>query len=259
VLNFSINGPESSVPIRVYRSAGDGPLPVLVYYHGGGFVRGSVDTHDPLCHRIADRSGWMVVSVEYRRPPEYTFPAATEDAYVAAAWMVNNGESIRGDPRRVAVGGDSAGGNLAAAVSLIARERGGPPLDSQLLLYPTMSLVLDKDFHSYTEDAGGFGGTDLEWLQEQYLRTEMDSYNPFVSPVRADDLSGLPPAFLLTCGFDRLRDEGQVFGEQLREHGVPVEEKFYEDMFHPFLNFPELDRTDEAIDDVAAFLNTRTR
>jgi len=250
VRDTAIPGPDAAVPIRIYRPIADRPLPVLVYYHGGGWVRGSVETHDPLCRRLAASAECLVVSVDYRLAPEHPFPEPLEDAYAAMEWATEYAESIGGDPDAVAVGGDSAGGNLAAAVSLLARDRDGPALAHQLLLYPTLNRHEEMD--AYDENEGYFGSrVGREWSWNAYLGSDVHARNAYAVPFEAGDLGDLPPATVLTCEFDMLRDEGQAYASRLDDAGVPVTELVYDDVFHAFLNFPELDRADEAFDEVA--------
>lgn len=254
VRDTAVPGPDEAIPVRIYRPEGEGPLPVLVYYHGGAWVRGSIETHDPLCRRIAARAGCLVASVEYRLAPEHPFPAPLTDAYAAAEWVAEYGASIGGNPDRIAVGGDSAGGNLAAGVSLLARDRNGPDLRHQLLLYPTLNYW--EEMASYDENEGYFGTrVGREWTWETYLGSDVHARNPYAVPFEASELGDVPPATVLTCEFDMLRDEGQEYAQRLADAGVPVTELTYDDVFHAFLNFPELDRTDEAIDDVADALD----
>jgi acetyl esterase len=255
VRDVTIPGENAELTLRVYAPSADKPLPVLVYYHGGGWVRGSLDSHDPLCRRIADRTDCLVVSVDYRLVPEHQFPAPLKDAYTAATWVANNAASLGGDPDNVAVGGDSAGGNLAAAVALLARKRNDPSLCQQLLLYPMVNRA--EEMPSYEENEGYFGTRNSrEWQWNQYLGTDIHATNPLAVPLLARDHSNLPPATVLTCEFDMLRDEGQAYADRLAAAGVNVTELHYDDMFHAFLNFPDLDRTDEACNEIATALQS---
>lgn len=256
VRDVRILGSETEIPVRIYHPDGDDPLPVLVYYHGGGWVRGDYETHDPLCTHFANTAECVIISINYRRPPEHRFPAALEDSYDAAKWAVENADTIGGDPDKVVVGGDSAGGNLAAAVALLARERDGPPIQYQLLFYPTTNDTEQRKFDSY-EEHDGYGDT-MEGHQgsiADYIRSDVDRFNPFVFPLRADDLSDLPPALVLTCEFDILRDEGNEYAHRLEADGVDVDHLFYDDMFHPFLCFPQLEGTHKAYEDIAACMH----
>lgn len=255
VRDITIPGQDEPLGLRLYYPNGQSSPPALVYYHGGGWVRGSIESHDPLCRRLASRTGCVVVSVDYRLVPEHPFPKPLDDAYRAATWVASNAERIGVDPDNVAVGGDSAGGNLAAAVCLLARERDGPALAQQLLLYPMVHRA--GGMASYEENEGYFGTrASRNWQWEQYLGSDVHARNPYAVPLLARSLSTLPPATVLTCEFDMLRDEGQAYAERLAEAGVDVAELFYDDVFHAFLNFPELARADDAYDDIAAALRS---
>lgn len=234
VENRSIPGPDGQIPLRIYAPEGSGPLPALVFFHGGGFVLCDLDTHDGTCRSLANGAGCVVVAVDYRLAPEHPFPAGLEDCYAAARWVAEHAGEIGADPARIAVAGDSAGGNLSAAVTLLARERGGPALRFQLLIYPVTNCDFDTD--SYRENAEGyFLTTDMmKWFWRQYLRDPADAAQPHASPLRAPDLSGLPPAHVVTAGYDPLRDEGEAYAARLREAGVPLTARRYDGMFHGF-------------------------
>ena len=239
------------------RAAGPGPFPILVFFHGGGFVIGDLDSMDAPCRALANRAGCLVVSVDYRRAPEHKFPTATEDCYAAVRWVAENAASLNGDSARIAVGGDSAGGNLAAVVALMARDRGGPPLRYQLLIYPATNH--DFTTASCQENAEGYFLTtaDSRWFWSQYLRDENDAANPYASPLRAEDLSGLPPALIITAEYDPLRDEGEAYAERLRQAGVAAEAKRYDGMIHGFFQMGAvIDRGKQAIEDAAQALRT---
>ena len=255
---LEIQGPAGPVPIRIYLPVGEGPSPVLVYLHGGGWVRGSLDAYDGLCRRLANGAGCVVVSVAYRRAPEHPFPAGLEDCYAATEWVTDHAADIEGDPDRVAVGGDSAGGNLTAAVALAARDRDGPDVAHQLLIYPAVNPPSVRWFDSYDENGTGYllEMDGIEWYLDQYTEGA-DVGNAYAFPLRARDLSGLPPATVLTAGFDPLRDEGVAYAERLAEAGVDVEHLHYDAQIHAFLSLYEhIDEGREAIDDVAAALRS---
>jgi acetyl esterase len=258
VRNLSIPGPgddpEISLDVRAYTPPGEGH-PVLVYFHGGGWVRGDLDTHDGLCRLLAEAADCVVLSVDYRRAPEHRFPTAVHDAYAATAWAAEYAAVVGGDPDRVAVGGDSAGGNLAAAVTLLARERAGPDIDHQVLLYPVTDYAFDTD--SYTENASGYllSRASMCWYWERYLGDDVDGANPYASPLRARDLSGLPSATVITAGYDPLRDEGAAYADRLREAEVVVTHENYPGMVHVFASFPDLDRAQDARRQIAEGLN----
>ena len=253
------DGPETALGVRSYAppetARGDGDPPVLVYFHGGGWVRGDLDTHDGLCRLLAQTADCVVCSVDYRRAPEHPFPTPVHDAYAATAWVAEHAGVVGGDPSRIAVGGDSAGGNLAAAVTLLARERDGPDIDQQVLLYPVTDHAFDTD--SYTENAEGYllSRASMRWYWQRYLADEMDGANPYASPLRAPDLSGLPSATVITAGYDPLRDEGAAYADRLREAGVEVTHANYPGMVHVFASFPDLDRARDARETIAADLN----
>jgi acetyl esterase len=230
---------------------------VLVFLHGGGWVRGSLDAYDGLCRRLTNGVGCVVVSVGYRRAPEHPFPTGFEDCYAATEWVVENAADLGGDPDRVAVGGDSAGGNLSAAVTLAARDRDGPDLAHQLLIYPAVSPPSVRWFDAYDENGDGYLLTmnSIEWYLDQYLAGRAHVGNAYAFPLRARDLSGLPPATVLTAGFDPLRDEGIAYAERLSEAGVDVGHHHYESQIHAFVSLYEhIDAGREAIDEAAAAL-----
>ena len=230
------DGPAGQLPVRVYVPEGEGPLPLLVYFHGGGWVIGNVEVVDRPCRALANATGCVVASVEYRLSPETKFPGPVEDCYSATSWLAEHAGEIGADPGRVAVSGDSAGGNLAAAVALMARDRGGPRLAYQLLIYPVIAPAEDTAFESYSDNADGYlltrGGMEAFW--RHYLSDPADGRNPYASPLYAEDLGGLPPATVVTCGFDPLRDEGRAYAEKLQQAGVAVEAVAYDDMIHGF-------------------------
>jgi len=250
-----IPGPQGSLRIRHYRPSAAAVLPVVVFFHGGGWVMGSIETHDGYCRQLANASGWAVVSVDYRLAPEHKFPAGLEDAHAATSWVSEHAAEIGVDPQRITVAGDSAGGNLAAAVPLLARDRGGPGLRFQLLLYP----VLDHHFDtpSYRANATGYHLTRdaMIWSWGHYLHSPRDGALPYASPLRADDLSGLPAALVMTAEYDPLRDEGEAYAARLHAAGVPVTLKRYDGLIHGFARRTNvLDRAREALQDVAAAL-----
>jgi acetyl esterase len=250
VMDTAIQGPEESIPLRIYAPEGEGPHPVLVFFHGGGWVRGSLDGYDGLCRRLTNRADALVVSVDYRRAPEDPFPAGFEDCYAATEWAAEYAADLGGDPDRIAVGGDSAGGNLTAAVTLAARDRDGPDLTHQLLIYPATNSPLVRWFDSYDENETGYllERQSVEWYLEQYV-DDADHGNQYAFPLRARDLSGLPPATAVTAGFDPIRDEGIAYAERLAEDGVDVEHMHYESQIHAFVSLYEhLDDGVEAID-----------
>jgi acetyl esterase len=229
-----IPGPGGEIPLRIYQP--ENARGVLVYFHGGGWVIGSLDSHDAPLRSLANAAGCSVVSVDYRLAPEHRHPAAAEDCYAATCWVAHNARSLGADPDALAIGGDSAGGNLAAVTALLARERRGPRIRYQLLVYP----VTDHDFErtSYRENAEGYflGREDMRWFWNHYVPSQADRKLFTASPLRARDLSGLPPAHVVSAEFDPLRDEGEAYAARLREAGVPVSLTRYDGMIHGFFS-----------------------
>lgn len=254
--DHTIAGPASTIPVRIYTPVGEGgPFPVLVYFHGGGWVLGSADVLDVPCRALTNRAGCVLVSVDYRLAPEHPFPAAVDDATAATRWVAGNASAINGDPARIAVGGDSAGGNLAAVVARLLRDRQEHPLVYQLLVYP----VTNYDFStaSYQENAAGYGLTKngMKWFWDHYLQADADGRHPHASPLLALDLQGLPPALVITAEYDPLRDEGESYAACLREAGVAVQATRYDGMIHGFFTLGgALDQGKEAIDEAAQAL-----
>lgn len=242
--DLTIPGPKRDIPLRLYSPQAPGPHPVLVYFHGGGFVLGTLDMYDSLCATLAREASCAVISVDYALAPEHPFPEPVEEAYAATSWIQTNGGELGLDPSRVAVGGDSAGGNLAAVVCLLNRDRGGPDLCGQLLIYPATDLS-GQPFPSKKEYLHGYflEREDLIWFQRNYLPNLEDARNPLASPLLAENLAGLPPAMVMTAEFDPLRDEGEAYAGRLRETGTPVHSRRYEGMIHGFVSmgdvFPE--------------------
>jgi acetyl esterase len=230
------DGLGGALGLRIYTPLGAGPFPLMVFYHGSGFVLCSLDTHDGLCRNLCAGGGCVVVSVDYRLAPEAKFPAAPDDCLMATHWAAEHAVELNADPSRIVVAGDSAGGNLAAVTALRIRDEGGPALRGQLLLYPV------TDYHtpgtpSYVENAEGYGLTraTMEWFWDHYLADKADAAHPHASPLRAPDLSGLPAAYVMSAEYDPLRDEAEIYGERLREAGVPTEIVRVPGMNHGFL------------------------
>jgi acetyl esterase len=234
VSDRTVPGPHGDIPIRIYRPAGDGLLPCLVYYHGGGWVIGTVDTTDAVCRAVANRAGCVVVSVDYRLAPEHPFPVPLDECFAATEWVAANGAEIGVDKNRLAVGGDSAGGNLAAAVCLKARGNSFPSIRMQLLVYPVTEHSFDTG--SYADNGDGYLLTIdmMQWFWEQYLTDDGDGSNPLASPLRAATHDRLPPALVITAEYDPLRDEGEAYAHKLLDAGVPTTLARYDGMIHGF-------------------------
>jgi acetyl esterase len=237
VQNVKIAGPAGEIPVRIYTPDVAKPAPALVYYHGGGWVIGDVESHDHVCRALANKVPCVVASVDYRLAPEAKFPAAVEDSFAALEWVAANASALGVDPGRIAVGGDSAGGNLSAVVSLLARDRKGPKLAYQLLVYPSTDMRMTAPSIDENADGPLLTKASMVWFLGHYLRSERDKLDPLASPLLASDLSGLPPAFVLTAECDPLRDEGEEYGRKLEAAGVPVEIKRYAGMPHGFFSF----------------------
>ena len=246
VRDIEVPGPGGPITVRLYEPGwSDEPRPILVYFHGGGYIRGNIETHDSGCRIMANGSDCLVASVDYRLAPENKFPDAVEDCYATTTWLSENAADVGADPARLAVGGDSAGGNMACAVTLMARDAGGPPIKFQLLIYPNTDMKADTD--SARAFSKGYWLDSMPFYVASYLRSEDDIANPLASPLRAHDHSNLPPAYVITAGFDPLRDEGMAYADRLKEAGVDVEYRCYEDMIHGFtLLRTILDEADEA-------------
>ena len=247
-----IPGPDGEIPIRLYYPLGDPPFAVLVFFHGGGWVIGDLDTHHGVCHALAKTSDCLVVAVDYRLAPEHRYPAAVEDAYAAVNWVAENSAGIQADPNRLAVGGDSAGGHLAAVVALMARDRKGPRIDLQILIYP----ITDYNFNtpSYIENKEGYMLTRdlMKWFWNHFIEDQSQANDPYVASLRAENLSDLPPALIVTAEYDPLRDEGQAYGKRLQEAGVKVTLSRYPGMIHAFIRMTSrLDQANEALDEIA--------
>lgn len=233
VKDMTIDGPEGSIDIRVYSPASDEPLPVLVYWHGGGWVIADLDTYDATPRALANAARCIVVSGHYRQAPENPFPAAVEDAYATYEWVREHAAELGGNPERIAVAGESAGGNLAAVVTQIANERGRLPV-FQLLVYPVTNHDFDTPSMRESEGAKPLSTEMMRWFWDHYLETEADGDSPKASPLRAPDLSGLPPALVVLAEVDPLRSEGEQYAERLRGAGVDVDVQRYDGVTHEF-------------------------
>ena len=255
VQDVAIPGPDGDVPARIYTPAGAGPFPGLAWFHGGGWVVGDLDTADAAARNMCAGAACVVASVDYRLAPETKFPGPAEDCYAATQWLAANAAALNVDPDRIAVGGDSAGGNLAAAVALMSRDRGGCPLVFQLLVYPVTQRDFDRA--SYLENADGYQLTrdTMIWYWDHYLAADADAVHPYAAPLHAADLRGLPPALVLTAEYDPLRDEGEAYAAALQAAGVPTESIRYDGLIHGFFGmFAAVDQARQAVERSAAAL-----
>ncbi|HZH75072.1 MAG TPA: alpha/beta hydrolase [Archangium sp.] len=250
-----LKGPGGPLRIRVYTPEGTGPFPIVMYFHGGGWTLASVEVVDPTCRRLCAGTGAIVVSVDYRLAPEHKFPAAPEDCYAATDWVARHAPELHGDTHRLAVCGDSSGGNLAAAVCLMSRDRGGPAIVCQVLAYPPMANVFDTP--SYRENAEGYFLTRemMQWFWDHYLTRPEDGRHPYASPLQAERFAGLPPALVLTAEFDPLRDEGESYASRLRQAQVPVRQVRYDGSVHGFFTLGGvMEQGMRALDEASATL-----
>ncbi len=235
VVDRTVPGPAGDIPVRIYRPESTSPLPIVVYFHGGGWVLGSLTTHDGICRGLADGVDAVVVSVDYRLAPEYRYPAAVEDSLAALRWVAEHAGSIGGDPNRLVVAGDSAGGNLAAIVAQEARVS-GPAIAFQLLVYP----VTDHEFTSVSMEDNAVGyyltRASMHWFYDLYLTDAAEGADPAVSPIRNPVLAGLPPAFVVTAEYDPLRDQGLAYVAAMRAAGNVVADRTYAGLFHGFFS-----------------------
>ena len=256
VANGSLPGPAGQIPIRVYTPEGPGPFPLLLFFHGGGFVVGDLDSYEQTCRTLCRGAGHVVVALDYRLAPEHKFPAASDDCLAAVRWAAEHAAEMNADPTRLVVAGDSAGGNLATVTALRIRDEGGPPLRGQLLLYPV------TDYHtpptpSYLANANGYLLTRdiMIWFWAHYLDDPSQASHPHAAPLRAPDLRSLPPALVITAEFDPLRDEGERYAERLEQAGVPTMLSRYDGMIHGFCMLGALfAESRRAMDEVNAWL-----
>jgi acetyl esterase len=253
----TIPGPGGEIPVRIYVPKGNGPFGVLVYFHGGGWVVGNIDMTDQPCRMLTNAGRCVTISVDYRLAPEHKFPAGPEDCYAATKWAADNAAALNCDAARIAVGGTSAGATLAAAVALMARDRGGPRVAYQLLVYPATTSALDTPSHrEFAKDSYYIlSRADMEWFWGHYLGNEADRTNPYACPAYATTLRGVAPAFVITAEFDPLRDEGEAYAARLREEGVQVVLRRYDGVTHGFFGMPaQLDKAKAAIAEAGSAL-----
>jgi len=253
----TIPGPGGEIPVRIYVPKGNGPFGVLVYFHGGGWVVGNIEMTDQPCRMLTNAGRCVTISVDYRLAPEHKFPAGPEDCYAATKWAADNAAALNCDAARIAVGGTSAGATLAAAVALMARDRGGPRVAYQLLVYPATTSALDTPSHrQFAKDSYYIlSRADMEWFWGHYLGSEADRNNPYACPAYATTLRGVAPAFVITAEYDPLRDEGEAYAARLREEGVQVVLRRYDGVTHGFFGMPaQLDKAKAAITEAGSAL-----
>ena len=249
------------IPARIYVPKRlrdrDGLSPALMFFHGGGWVVGNLDTHDVACRKLADEGELMVISVDYRLAPEHKFPAAVEDAITATKWVAANARELGIDASRLSVGGDSAGGNLAAVVAIAARDGNGPAIAGQVLIYPAVDFAMTHRSHSEPETSVLLTHSVVRWFCDHYLSGAADTHDWRASPARATTLIGLPPAYVLTAGADPLRDEGDEYAERLKQAGVPVVHRHFPGQFHGFFTMGKLlQQANVAASEIGAWLKT---
>jgi acetyl esterase len=252
-------GPGGNLAYRLYTpvAAPSGPLPALIFFHGGGYVIGSLDTHDAPCRQLANGAGVRVIAIDYRLAPEHPFPAATEDAIAATRWVARNASTLGIDPTRIAVGGDSAGGNLSAVVSQVFRDEADVNIAFQLLIYPAVDMVTDHPSRTALAEGYMLDTDTVTWFMQQYLPGAPDPTDPRLSPALAPSLAGLPPAHIITAGFDPLKDEGRAYAEALTQAGVKATHTCYDGAIHGFVNMGGvMDVGRSALADCAAILKT---
>ncbi|PDT89190.1 acetyl hydrolase [Bradyrhizobium sp. Y36] len=259
VAPLSIPSPHGAIPARIYvpkePRRHDGLAPALVFFHGGGWVIGDLDSHDVACRQLADAGALIVISVDYRLAPEHKFPAATDDAIAATGWVAANAREFGIDAARLAIGGDSAGGNLTAVVALAARDAGDPALAGQVLIYPATDFAMTHGSHSEPETSVLLTHSVIRWFRDHYLNGAADIHDWRASPARAQDLAGLPPAYVLTAGADPLRDEGDEYAARLKQAGVSVTTRHYPGQFHGFFTMGKLlPQANVAIGEIGAWL-----
>lgn len=254
VENRQISVADGSIGIRIYRASQQEQQPIFIYIHGGGWVLGDLETADAPCRQIAALAKCIVVSIDYRLAPEYPFPTPIRDCYAAIRWIKDNAKTFGGDEKRLIIGGDSAGGNLTAVITQLARERKDVSFLAQVLLYPVTDTALNTA--SYEENAEGYFLTksNMEWFIQQYVPENINKKDPLIAPLNAEDFTSLPPALVVLAQYDPLRDEGMHYAEKLKQANVPVKVSCYEGMIHGFFWMPGLfSKGQQAIHEVAQF------
>ena len=259
VAPLAIPAPHGVIPARLYvpkePRRRDGLSPALVFFHGGGWVIGDLDSHDVVCRQLAVEGALIVISIDYRLAPEHKFPAATEDAVAATQWIAANARELGIDASRLSIGGDSAGGNLTAVVALAARDAGGPTLAGQVLIYPATDFAMTHGSHSEPETSVLLTHSVIRWFRDHYLNSAADIHDWRASPARAQNLAGLPPAYVLTAGADPLRDEGDEYAGRRTQAGISVTTKHFPGQFHGFFTMGKLlKQANVAISDIGAWL-----
>lgn len=255
VADHTVDVPGGAITVRAYRPTDAPAAPIVVFFHGGGWVLCDLDSHDATARRIANESGCVVVATDYRRAPEHRFPEPVEDCYAALVWAQSHAAMLGGDPDRLAVCGDSAGGNLAAAVALMARDRNGPRLALQILAYPVIDAACATDSHARFGDELNLTSAEVRWCWQQYLAPGDDGSHPYASPLRAPSLAGLAPALVISPEYDPLVDEGKAYADALAAAGVPVTYSLYPGMIHSLLAFSAaLPPAEQAFAEIAAAL-----
>ncbi len=259
VAPLSIPAPHGVTPARIYvpkeLRQHDGLSPALVFFHGGGWVIGDLDSHDVVCRKLAVEGALIVISVDYRLAPEHKFPAAADDAIAATKWIAANARELGIDGSRLSIGGDSAGGNLAAVVALAARDGNGPAIAGQVLIYPAVDFAMTHGSHSEPETSVLLTHSVIRWFRDHYLDGTADIHDWRASPARAASLAALPPAYVLTAGADPLRDEGDEYAERLKQAGVPVTYRHYPGQFHGFFTMGKLlPQANSAASEIGAWL-----
>ena len=261
VQNIKINTRDGELPLRIYTPEGTAPFPVIVFFHGGGWVFFDLDAYDPICSHLCKLAGYIMVSVDYRLSPEYRFPAAIDDSLAATRWVSENISGFGGDPGKLFLAGDSAGGNLATVTALRIRDEGGPAITGQVIIYPVTDYC-EPEKRSFIEFAEGFGLTreSLKWFWHEYLADIADSKNPLAAPLLAPDVANLPPAIIILAGYDPLYDDGLAYAERLAEAGVKVTLSVYEEMIHGFISYLGiLPQAHVAITEITTWLRTLNR